>query len=164
MSLPYVPAAHSPTPQTGDDMRKVILGSIVIAGLLGPQLAAASLRIPPRRPPTAFVARIDNPWFPLIPGTVYGYRGVKDGKRARDVLTVTHQHRRILGIRAAVIHDRLYLNGRLEERTTDWYAQDRHGDVWYLGERTATLDRHGRTISTEGSWRAGSHGARAGIY
>jgi hypothetical protein len=82
----------------------------------------------------------------------------------RDVLTVTHRHRTILGIRATVVSDRLYLRGHLTERTTDWYAQDRRGNVWYLGERTATLDTKGRTTSTEGSWQAGAHGARAGIY
>ncbi|HEY6069231.1 MAG TPA: hypothetical protein VIU81_11120, partial [Gaiellaceae bacterium] len=51
-----------------------------------------------------------------------------------------------------------------EERTTDWYAQDRRGNVWYFGEATAKLDRNGRVTSTEGSWQAGVDGARAGIY
>jgi hypothetical protein len=69
-----------------------------------------------------------------------------------------------LGVQSTVIHDRLYLNGRLAERTTDWYAQDRPGNVWYLGESTATLDARGNTISTDGTWRAGVNGARAGIY
>jgi hypothetical protein len=95
---------------------------------------------------------------------VYDYRGEKDGARGRDVLTVTDQHRVILGIRATVVADRLYLNGLLAEQTTDWYAQDRSGNVWYLGERTRTLDAHGKTLSTEGSWIAGAYGARAGIY
>ena len=37
--------------------------------------------------PSQFVARVDNPWFPLAPGSVYVYRGVKDGRggaRRRD--------------------------------------------------------------------------------
>jgi hypothetical protein len=70
----------------------------------------------------------------------------------------------ILGIRATVVDDRLYLGGRLAERTTDWYAQDKRGNVWYLGESTATLDARGKVISTDGSWQAGVAGARAGIY
>src|SRR5205814_656697 len=49
-------------------------------------------------------------------------------------------------------------------RTTDWYAQDRAGNVWYFGEATAELDAHGRVTSTEGSWRAGVNGARAGLF
>jgi hypothetical protein len=145
-------------------MRKALIGLTAAAGLLAPQTAAASVRIPPLPPPSAFASRIDNPWFPLIPGTVFVYRGIKDGRPARDVMTVTRAHASILGIRATVVRDRLFLSGRLAERTTDWYAQDRTGNVWYLGERTATVDRRGQTISTEGSWRAGVHGARAGIY
>src|SRR5436190_802588 len=143
-------------------MRKLLLGLTVIAAALTPQPAAASLRLPRLPRPADFTGRIDNPWFPLRPGTVFEYHGVKDGKRARDVLTVTHQHRSILGVRATVIRDRLYLNGRVAERTIDWYAQDKRGNVWYLGESTATLDRRGRVLSTEGSRLAGAHGARAG--
>ena len=49
-----------------------------------------------------FSARVDNPWFPLRPGTVYVYRGVKDGKTARDVVTVTHGIKTIEGARCVV--------------------------------------------------------------
>src|SRR4051812_20135003 len=111
-----------------------------------------------------FVGRVDNPWFPLRPGTRYLYRGVKDGKRSRDVVTVTHRTRAIAGVRCTVVRDLLYLRGRLEERTTDWYAQDARGNVWYFGERTAELDGRGRVRTTSGSWQAGVHGAVAGIY
>jgi hypothetical protein len=114
--------------------------------------------------PGDFVARVDNPWFPLIPGTTFVYRGVKDGKSARDVVTVTHSTKRIQGVLCTAVADRLYLAGRLEERTTDWYAQDRRGNVWYFGEATAELDRAGHVTSTEGSWLAGRNGAKAGIY
>jgi len=113
---------------------------------------------------TGFAPRVDNPWFPLIPGTTFVYRGVKDGKAARDVVTVLHSTRTIQGVRCTSASDRLYLAGRLEERTTDWYAQDLRGNVWYFGEATAELDRSGHVTSTEGSWLAGRHGARAGIY
>jgi hypothetical protein len=49
---------------------------------------------------TSFVRRVDNPWFPLVPGTVYVYTGVKDGKSSRDVVTVTHRTRQISGVAA----------------------------------------------------------------
>ena len=62
------------------------------------------------------------------------------------------------------MEDRLYLAGRLEERTTDWYTQDKAGNVWYVGENTAELDSRGRVTSTEGTWRAGVDGAQPGIY
>jgi hypothetical protein len=145
-------------------MRKALIGLTAAVGLLAPQTAGASLQIPPLPPPSAFASRIDNTWFPLIPGTVFVYHGVKDGKPAIDVMTVTHARTSILGISATVVRDRLFLSGRLAERTTDWYAQDRSGNVWYLGELTATLDARGRPISTDGTWQAGVHGAMAGIY
>ena len=36
--------------------------------------------------------------------------------------------------------------------------------MWYFGEATKELDRHGNIISTEGSFKAGVDGARAGLY
>ena len=112
----------------------------------------------------SFVEHIDNPWFPLVPGTTYIYRGKKDGEPSREVLRVTHRTKLIQGARCTVLEDRLYLNGRLEERTTDWYAQDEEGTVWYFGEETAELDEQGQVTSREGSWQAGVDGAKAGIY
>ena len=145
-------------------MRKALPILAVLGASLTTAPATASLGIPPLPSPNSFAKRIDNPWFPLLPGTVFTYHGEKDRKKGRDVLTVTHLHRTILGIRATVVHDRLYLKGHLAERTTDWYAQDKQGNVWYLGESTVTLDAHGKPMSTEGTWLAGVNGARAGIY
>jgi hypothetical protein len=113
--------------------------------------------------PPRFVHRIDNPWLPFRPGTVWVYRGVKDGKASRDVVTVTRRTRTIDGVRCVAVDDRLYLRNALEERTTDFYAQDVRGNVWYFGEHTAELDAAGHVTSREGSWLAGVDGARAGI-
>jgi len=107
---------------------------------------------------------VTNSWFPLARGSVYVYDGQKDGKAARDVMTVTPKVKGITGIRAAVIHDRLFLNGQLAERTTDWYAQDKQGTVWYLGEKTGELNAHGKVTSTEGSFLNGRDGASGGIF
>jgi|SRR5689334_984242 hypothetical protein len=139
-----------------------IMAAAVLFVLASTGIAASAPAAGPN--PGDFVARVDNPWFPLLPGTTFVYRGVKDGKTARDVVTVTHATRTIQGVRSTAVADRLYLAGRLEERTTDWYAQDRRGNVWYFGEATAELDRAGQVTSTEGSWLAGRNGAKAGIY
>src|SRR3954454_15579459 len=96
----------------------------------------------------AFSAHVTNPWFPLRPGDRYVYVGVKDGKPARDVVTVEAQTRTIDGAPCTTVTDRLYLRGRLAERTTDWYSQDAAGAVWYFGENTAELDAQGRVTST----------------
>jgi hypothetical protein len=128
-------------------------------------LVIAAFALPPPLPaPSEFAARVTNPWFPLRPGTTYIYRGRKDGQPSRDVLKVTHRTKTILGVRATVVSDKLYLRGTLEERTHDWYAQDRAGNVWYLGENTAELNPNGSVKTTEGSWQAGVEGARAGIF
>src|SRR5262249_40408904 len=63
-----------------------------------------------------------------------------------------------------IVEDRLYLNNVLHERTSDYYAQDRCGNVWYFGEDTAELDAHGRVVSTEGSFHAGVRGAQPGVF
>src|SRR3954453_13976073 len=121
--------------------------------------------LPPSLPPASqFVRTVDNPWFPLEPGTDLTYKGNDEGTPATDVFRVTRRTKRILGIRATVIDDRVYHRGRLAERTNDWYAQDNAGNVWYLGEKTATLNAAGTVKSTEGTWRAGVDGARAGIF
>src|SRR5258708_7646805 len=75
----------------------------------------------------AFTAHVTNPWFPLAPGSRYVYTGIKDGQPSREVLTVTRNTRTIAGKPCAVIEDRLFIHGRLGERTTDWYTQDAGG-------------------------------------
>jgi hypothetical protein len=114
--------------------------------------------------PHNFAGPVDNPWFPLEPGTTLVYRGTKDGKRATDIFRITHRTKTILGVKCVVVEDTLTLNGRVEEHTLDWYAQDLDGNVWYLGERTATYDRKGNVVDTEGTWQAGVDGAAAGIF
>jgi hypothetical protein len=111
-----------------------------------------------------FSAHVTNPWFPLRPGTTLVYNGKKDGEPARDVVRVTHQVATIAGALCVLVNDRLYLSGKLRERTADWYSQDARGNVWYFGEETGELDRRGRVVSIEGSWQAGEGGARPGVF
>jgi hypothetical protein len=122
-------------------------------------LAAAALLAPAQ-----VSAKVDNPWFPLRPGTVLRYHGTSDGVPVVDVFSVTHKTRRVATGRARIVHDRVFKHGHLVEDTLDWYAQDAAGSVWYFGERTKELDSHGRVTSREGSWEAGVAGARAGIF
>jgi len=102
---------------------------------------------------------IDNPYFPLPVGRHWTYHVDKQ----RDVVTVTDQTKLIAnGVTARVVHDVVTEKGAPAEVTDDYYAQDPKGNVWYLGEATATY-RHGKPSSTEGSFEAGVGGARAGI-
>ena len=61
-----------------------------------------------------------------------------------------------------MVEDRVYLEGELIEETFDWYAQDKEGNVWYMGEDSAEYE-NGVKVSTEGSWEAGVDGAQPGI-
>lgn len=132
--------------------------------LLAAGVAAAAACAPAHAAQPTFVRHVTNPWFPLEPGTVFIYAGEKDGGRGRDVVTVTHATKVIRGVRCTAVSDRLYVRGGLAERTTDWYAQDTRGNVWYFGENTAELDAAGKVTSRDGTWQAGVHGAQAGIF
>jgi hypothetical protein len=118
----------------------------------------------PRIEPANFSPNVTNELFPLTPGTILVYTGVKDGKKALDLVAPTSRTKVIDGVTTRVVEDRGYLGNILEERTSDYYAQDRCGNVWYFGEDTAELDRHGKVISTEGTWHAGVDGAQPGVF
>jgi hypothetical protein len=113
--------------------------------------------------PDNFVARVDNPYFPLKPGTTYRFEGTKEGHPAVDVFTVTHDTKKVLGVTNTVVTDRLFVDGRLEEIAHDWYAQDRDGNVWYFGESIREYDPQGNEIPAKGEWKAGVDGANPGI-
>ena len=136
--------------------------TVIMAAVAAASVALGATPSPP--PASEFSARVDNPWFPLQPGTQYVSVGVRDGQPARDVMTVTHRTTTIDGVPCVVVADRLYLRGRLAERTTDWYSQDKAGNVWYFGEDTAELDKAGKVTSTSGTWQAGANRARPGIF
>jgi hypothetical protein len=118
----------------------------------------------PHIDPADFSPNVTNPYFPLPPGKTFVYAGTKDGKKALDIFVPTSRTRVIDGVTTRVVEDRGYLNNRLRERTSDYYAQDRCGNVWYFGEDTAERDRHGHVISTEGSFHAGVDGAEPGVF
>jgi hypothetical protein len=109
-----------------------------------------------------FVERVDNPWFPLKPGTTFVFTGNKDGGDARENVRVTRDRKSILGVSTTAVRDTLYRADRLVEETTDWYAQDKNGNVWYFGEASRAIYKGKWT--TGGSWQAGVTGAKPGVY
>ena len=121
------------------------------------------LEIPTPSPdPQDFVASVDNPWFPLEPGTVWSYKTTGDEGAEMVTVTVTDRAKVVQGVTTTVVHDVVTDDrGRTTEDTFDWYAQDTAGNVWYLGEDTTAYD--GAKASTEGSWEAGVDGAEAGL-
>jgi hypothetical protein len=109
-----------------------------------------------------FVAAIDNPYLPFIPGSRWVYEGTDDGEAERIEVEVTTDRRQVMGVSTTVVRDTVYVDGELAEDTSDWYAQDRDGNVWYMGEDTKEYE-DGEVSSTGGSWEAGVDGALAGI-
>jgi hypothetical protein len=96
-------------------------------------------------------------------GNRWVYREAENGEVQRVVVTVTDRTKTIAGIEARVVHDLVTTPaGEKVEDTLDWYAQDKDGNLWYLGEDTKEF-QDGRVTSTEGSWEHGVDGAQAGI-
>jgi hypothetical protein len=137
-----------------------VFGSLVVA--TGSTSATQLPPPPPLPPPSDFVAKIDNRYFPLEPGTTFLYRGREGGEPSVDTVTVTRSTKTIVGIHAAVVLDRTTNGGKPSEKTFDWYAQDKHGNVWYLGE-AAYEWKNGHWVKADDSWETGVDGAKAGI-
>jgi len=113
---------------------------------------------------STFTPNVDNEWFPLPVGMTWLYSGTKDGRAAVDVVTASERTRVVDGVTTRVVEDRLLLDGVLRERTSDYYAQDECGNVWYFGEDTAEIDRLGRVVDRSGSFHAGVDGAQPGLF
>jgi hypothetical protein len=116
---------------------------------------------------------IDNQYWPMPAATTFVYRSI--GKKGDcQVNPVEIAGTEVVdGVTTRVIHDNVYEDydctgsqDFLSEETTDWYAQDDYGNVWYFGEATQTRCQDGDdtcTPSTAGSWKAGENGAAPGI-
>jgi hypothetical protein len=153
-------------------MRRKALAALAAIALVGAtvisiQMAGATpggshVKYEPTLDPANFGTVIDNTYFPLPVGRTLIYRGVKDGQSQIDTVKVLDQTKVLEGITARAISDISTHNGTVLEKTTDWYAQDLQGNVWYLGEDTAAYNPDG-SVDTSGSWQSGVHDAEPGI-
>src|SRR5262249_42841101 len=144
---------------------------VVSVGLAAPTGSPTAPRAPswvlhgayaPSIKPANFVAVIDNKYFPLEPGTTFHYRGVRDGVAQTDDMVVTHRVKYVLGVKCIVVRDTVSQGAKPLERTFDWYAQDKQGNVWYMGEDALEL-RNGGFVRASDSWQAGVRGAKRGV-
>jgi hypothetical protein len=144
-------------------------GAIVGLMVLAPLTHAWAANGPGSRPappacPT-FVAgdfhkstTINNPYFPLVPGTRFTYRGTVQKTPVVDIVTVSHKTPTIDGVKTIEVRDQVFEAGVLTEDTLDWYGQDDQGNVWYFGELATQLPAG----THDGSWTAGVGGAQPG--
>ncbi len=112
--------------------------------------------------PANFTSTIDNPLFPLVPGTTFVYEGQTAAGFEHDEFAVTHNTKVIMGVTCVEVHDTATLDGDLSEDTRDWFAQDTAGNVWYFGENSAVVE-DGLPVDLSGSWTGGVNGAQPGI-
>ena len=151
-------------------MRRCIILSMVAATLL-PVVAPAQTGKATTRPPVftpVFEAKnfphpttISNRYFPLVPGTTFIYEATQ-GTREHNVFVVTHDIKKILGVDCVVIRDTALVGGQVIEDTFDFFAEDKFGNVWYMGEDTKQF-KNGVQTGTVGSWQAGVNGAMPGF-
>ena len=127
-----------------------------------PSLAPIHGNYSPSIDPANFVSVIDNRYWPLKPGTGYHYKGVRGTTQQGDDEIVTHQTKQILGIPSTVVRDTVSQHGNPVERTLDYYAQDKQGNVWYMGEDSFEK-QHGRMVRASDSWLSGVKGGQPGI-
>jgi len=107
--------------------------------------------------PANFKSVVENPLFPLVPGTTLTYQNGPE----TIVVTVQPEKKSILGVSCTVVHDAASVNGSIVEDTLDYYAEDTTGTVWYMGEDTGEYS-NGKLLNKEGSWLAGVDGAKPG--
>jgi hypothetical protein len=114
--------------------------------------------------PADFTTTIDNPYWPMSPGSTWTYTETDtSGAEQKVVVEVTEETKMIAnGIEARVIRDTVTERGVPVEVTEDWYAQDKDGNIWYLGEYVSNY-KDGAVVNHEGSFEAGVDGAQPGI-
>jgi len=112
--------------------------------------------------PENFLTVVDNPLFPLVPGTTFVYEGPTEGGTEHIEFVVTRETKEIMGVTCVQVRDTVTVDGELVEDTLDWFAQDVDGNVWYFGENSKDYE-DGLIVSLDGSWTAGIDGAKPGI-
>jgi hypothetical protein len=126
------------------------------------QLAPIHGPYAPHIDPANFVSRIDNPYLPYKPGTRIHFEGVRGATSQTDDEVVLRRTKLILGVTSTVVRDTVSEKGHAVERTDDWYAQDKQGNVWYMGEDSFEL-QNGHFVKASDSWQSGVNGAHPGI-
>jgi hypothetical protein len=136
--------------------------SILCFAFVGVVRAEKNTKKAPVIDPNNFQKVVANPYYPLVPGTIYKYIETNGKDTSEDEQTVMPDTKEIIGVTCTIVHDVVKVNGVVKEETFDWYAQDKQGTVWYFGEDTKEFKGEGK-VSTEGSWQTGVDGAQPGI-
>jgi hypothetical protein len=112
--------------------------------------------------PENFTDSVTNVFFPLSPGIVFTYKSQAEDGLETIVVTVLSDKRIVAGVNCTVVRDVVSIAGQVIEDTYDWYAQDKDGNIWYMGENVSNYE-NGVFVDNEGSFEAGIDGAKPGI-
>jgi hypothetical protein len=107
--------------------------------------------------------RVTNRFFPLVPGTRWVLRGSVAGSEHRVVTTVTDLTKVIDGVKTVVLLDEDFDGDALQEAELAFFAQDRDGTVWALGEYPEEYDADGSFAGAPSVWIVGLQHATTGI-
>ena len=108
-----------------------------------------------------------NNWYPLVPGT----QTLRDGSLNRGSrklhhqlrVTVTDVTKVVNGVRTVLVLDQDIDAGQVGEASLDYLAQDKFGNIWYLGSYTEIYEG-GQFVNAVDAWLAGKNEARAGVW
>jgi hypothetical protein len=105
-------------------------------------------------------------WLPLSPGTQWVRQGfVNVGSRKlphQVVTTVTDVTKEVDGVRTVAVVDQDTNGGQIAEQSIDWVAEDKDGNVWYLGSYTESYEG-GQFVNASDAWLAGVNGSKPGV-
>ena len=110
---------------------------------------------------------LTNTFFPLTPGKQFVYEGVTNsGGVLTDhqvLFTVTDIVRVINGVKCVVVWDQDISGGVLREAELAFFAQDKYGNVWSLGEYPE-LYENGVFTGAPDTWINGTSDAQGGVH
>lgn len=107
--------------------------------------------------------RIDNRFLPFVPGTQRVFEGDVDGVPHRVTFTVTDLSKEVDDVETLVIWDVDESEEEVVESELAFFAQDRDGNVWNLGEYPEEFE-DGEFVGAPSTWIAGEQRAEAGIH
>jgi hypothetical protein len=108
-----------------------------------------------------------NRWYPLVPGL----QTLRDGSITRGSrklkhelrVTVTDVTKEVNGVQTVLVLDQDIDAGQVGEASLDYLAQDKFGNVWYLGSYTEIYEG-GQFVNSNDAWLAGKRGAKPGVW
>jgi hypothetical protein len=106
-----------------------------------------------------YASAVRHSYFPLTEGAHWVFEGEEEGLPRREDVRVLPGRRRIGNADCTALTQDVTVDGVLVETTTEWFAQDRAGNVWKLGEESSEFDEVGFVTTTD-SWLAGEDGGR----